>query len=158
MSVKEKVGETWTIDALEEGDLIEFDSNEATNLFLAALYEHSRISEGMSNAASLVEYMLNAGNGRRYDIKHGKPAGMATLLFGKYATHRQTGNMLAGFVAAHHGLPFETSMRAFGAFNLANNEIGINMLYHFVLNPGPPSWGERLKSSQYQQIGWRLHR
>ena len=158
MSVKNKVGETYTLNALEEGDIVNIGSNEATTLFITSFYKHLITTDGLLDLAAVVEYMSNAGNGGIYDIKHNKPAGVATLLFGKYATHRQAGNTLAGYVASYHGLSFEASMRGFGAYQLAGNDIGVKMAYYFLNNPGPPYYGERPKSSQYQQIGWRLNR
>lgn len=156
-------GETYTIDALEVGDIVKFGSDEATELFLTALYKHISVNDElndplMASVFALTEYMSNAGNTGSYDIKHGRDPITATMLFGKYVTYRQAGNMLAGFVAAHNGLSFDATMKGFGAFQMSGNRIGLNMVTNFIFNPGAPNYGERPKSSQYQQIGYRLRK
>ncbi|WP_161485151.1 RHS repeat-associated core domain-containing protein [Balneola sp. EhC07] len=156
-----KRGETYTIDALEEGDIVMFGSNEATELFMTAFYKHILSTDqfndpGMGPLFAVAEYMSKAGNTGAYDIKHGQDPGKATMLFGKYVTSRQAGNMLAGFVAAHNGLPFNATMKGFGAYQLSGNKINMSMIKNFLFNPGAPNYGERPKSSQYQQIGYKL--
>ena len=35
-----------------------------------------------------------------------------------------------------------------------DNHIGPGLLYHYLINPGPPYYGEDKQSSEYQDRGW----
>ena len=125
----EKMGETWTdfgfadFGAYETdgtltpatGARIDFSSNWATNKFQGLINDNP----------TLGSYGLNAGTGGKYDFKSKVPKGetpaFGSLLFGKYASARDAGNMGAGFVAERSIVPTKVSDYGFGKYNQTGN-------------------------------------
>ncbi|MBO4985314.1 MAG: hypothetical protein J6C87_06700, partial [Bacteroides sp.] len=79
--------------------------------------------KGINPLYILSFYAVNARNGGIFDLKYGRTYTGSQISEGKYISMRDAGNFLAGCVAQKNGLFAEDTYIAYGAFQLAGNDI-----------------------------------
>ncbi len=97
-----------------DGAKIDFDSSFATD----------RVREIVKANPSAYEYSKKAGTGGDWDIKSHSPNGnpyFGSLLWNKYASARDAGNIAAGIVAKESNFPTVLIDYGFGLYNQSGN-------------------------------------
>ena len=131
----EKVGETWT--ELGFADFGEYQKNGARNDGSVKVATGAKIDFGSTWAGDQVSkilganpdpasYALMAKSGGDWDVKAHSPNGSSaygSLLYGKYASARDAGNMAAGAVAQLSILPNAVFDYGYGAYNQSGNSV-----------------------------------
>ena len=136
----EMMGETWFIDSFtaygekkSNGDFtvakdakIGFESDEL-----------SQVVDGIiSDNPSIIKYAFKARSEGEWDIKTQITEG--SILYGKYASPRDAGNIAAGMFSASKGKILSTIIDyGYGAYNLNGNSIPKTVAYIIATNSSP---------------------
>jgi len=130
----EKMGETWTPFGF--ADFGNFEKNgpdrygkvkHAKGAFIdfRSSWAQGEVKEILGNSPSAYKYSTMAGSNQDWDIKSKVPAGRnsayGSLLWGKYASARDAGNMVAGIVAENSYFPTIVIDYGFGQYNQSGN-------------------------------------
>ncbi|MFN6387803.1 MAG: RHS repeat-associated core domain-containing protein [Bacteroidota bacterium] len=131
----EKMGETWT--ELGFTDFGDYEKNGAdrngsvkvangAKIYFGSTWAESKVSQILGANPDPVTYAIMARSGADWDLKKHTPTGndsYGSLLFGKYVSARDAGNMAAGAVAQLSILPNAIFDYGYGAYNQSGNNL-----------------------------------
>jgi RHS repeat-associated protein len=131
----EKMGETWT--ELGFANFGDYEKNGAgkdgsvkvadgAKIDFGSTWAESKVSQILGSNPDPVTYATMARGGGDWDLKKHTPNGndsYGSLLFGKYASARDAGNMAAGAVAQLSIFPNAVFDYGYGAYNQSGNKL-----------------------------------
>ncbi len=171
----EKIGTTYTINSFIDTET----GKPSGKIFINSTTNENVLNRFINSVNNgdiyLSYYIKNAGNNGRFDIKSKKSNYIlpedkngdfnndgyytGSMIDSKkkiYGTLRDTGNIMAGYIAGYKGFSKTLTLRATGAYNAGNNK-ELRALYKFIMKTEEaPFYGEDAQSSLMQGIGWEL--
>ncbi|WP_216857862.1 RHS repeat-associated core domain-containing protein [Pedobacter steynii] len=149
----QKMGETWTpfgfadFDYFQKNGVGRYGSVKVADrakIDFNSSWAQNRVKEVLEDSPSAYQYSKLAGGGQTWDIKAHAPlknSSYGSLLWGKFASAKDAGNIAAGIVAESSNFPTIGIDYGFGVYNQAgNNEkaavfMGIRDIFTTIMTP-----------------------